>query len=1091
MFRSRRVALFVVLLWCCASSICWAQSTRGTIVGTVYDSSGAVVPQVTVTVTNLGTGEVHTCVIGVQGDYRCPGLVPGKYSIAAEAPGFQRAVVPELVLQVEQTARVNLELVVGAVSQTVQVTGAAPLLQSENVTVGTVIDNKRIVDLPLNGRNFMQLALLAPGVAPPPVGDITGGRGLTPVPLVGGARQWSMNFLLDGIEMRDFFHNTPSMTPSIDALQEFKLQMNSYSAEFGQGSAQMNIALKSGTNELHGSLFDFLRNDKFDARSFFDTGPKPPLRYNQFGFAVGGPVVRNRTFFFGNYEGLRVRSSYTAQGNFPTADQLSGNFEAGPAIYDPLTGRVDPGSPGRYIRDQFPGNRIPPNRIAERSKILRQFFAVPNAIGVRPGINFVRTLTNEANGDQFHARIDQHFSERDVLNGRYSFSQPKRFLPGMAPMQGRAFDFRAQNASLNETHVFSPTLVNELRVGFNRSKIFIGQEGAFGKNISGEVVGFTNLPNEPAMYGVPGISLTGFSFVGNNRNDPTFGISDMYQLTESLTWTRGTHSLKVGADIRRYRFYKTIGNFQRGNLEFTGQFTSLPGVAGTGSSAADFLLGFPASADMGVGSNTGDFRHTVWNFYALDDWSLTPRLTLNLGIRYELPEVINNTIGHQTVFDPNFPGGRLLIAGTNQYFARGVKGGSGPVLVKREIYDPDHNNIAPRIGLAFRPFGTGATVIRAGYGIFYDLVDSNELTLNTNNPPYFYTQNFQSDPLFPRINIQALFPDPTTPSGSITPLSLTGHQMTPYMQQWSFNLQRQVGRDLAFEAGYIGSKGTKLRLRTNANQAPLTDPLKPVPLADRIPFYNFSPLILLSGHRGSSTYHAFTFRAEKRYSAGLTFLSSYTWSKLLDDSPGPNSVTGDSSYPANSLNLRAEKGRSAADFRHLWTLSYGYELPFGPGRRFLDRPGLIAVVLGGWQINGITAVRSGHPFTVFVSGDRASIGTSSQRPNLVGNPSLPRSQRNIERWFDTEAFAIPPLYTLGNAGRNIVVSPGLINFDFSVFKNFKIREDTRVQFRSEFFNLFNHANFGVPGHIADTPLFGKITSADQGRVIQLALKVLF
>lgn len=567
--------------------------------------------------------------------------------------------------------------------------------------------------------------------------------------------------------------------------------------------------------------------------------------------------------------------------------------------------------------------------------------------------------------------------------------------------------------------------------------------------------------------------------------------------------------MKAGFDIRRTRLSQLVANNDRGTATFTGQFTSQPGVTGTGNAIADLLLGVPQSAAAAVGDQLAHNYSEMYAFYFQDDWKVSSRLTLNLGVRYEYIAPWREKLNRYTVVDPDDALGRLLIAGTAQAYVPGrgvVDTGQPPV--PKTILRPDRNNWAPRVGFAYRPLAK--TVLRGGYGIFYDVQEGNEAQFLRPNPPFFFVQNLVSDPLVPTLQLDALFPPATAgPTGVIQPFSVDPTARIPYIQQWNFNIEREIAPNLLIEVGYLGSKGTHLLRRSNFQQGPdilVRDPANPTPIRDRVRFPNFSPnLILGTDNGGSSTYHGVFAKVERRFDSGLGFLAAYTFSRTIDDTHSSSNFDNTPQNPQCRCDFRADKGLSAFHVQQRFILSYTYELPIGKGKPFLDYGGAAGKLISGWQVNGITAFQSGPPFTINTPGDNANIGVGSgssnnQRPNRVGDPlggidqGAPIQRRGVDAgtyYFNRSAFVMPPLFRLGNLGKNTLIGPGLQNWDFSVFKNTSINEKVNTQFRAEFFNVPNHPNFGVPGRILGTPTFGVITGAGAGRIIQFGLKVLF
>ncbi len=1044
----------------------FAQSAAGRLVGTVQDQQGAVLVGATVVVTNLETQLKRRTVTDHAGSYIVPELPPGWYSISVSHRGFKTATVPRVELQVNQKVRLDFTLAVGEVAESLTVQSTEVHLETETASLGQVIDEKKIEDLPLNGRNFLQLATLAAGSVP-----IQNIRTSTALAISGrilavniaGDRDDANSYLLDGVEMRQPWIGTPSLLPSTDALQEFKIQRHMFSAEFGQAARIINMSTKSGSNAIHGTVYEFIRNDKLDARNFFDA-ERPPFKRNQFGFTVGGPIVKNETFFFGNYEGLRERRTNTLIGNFPSRAHLAGDFSDLPpgAIVDPLT------------KEPFPNNRIPEERMSTVAKNYRQYIPVPNRSV--PGANFVTSPARKNDFDQFMVRVDHQFSMADSLFGRYTFFDSLLTIPGLAPLFGQRDPLKGQNLAIQETHTFGPRLINVVRFGYNRGVI-----GNFIENADrdlGSELGFKNLDNRPEDFGLPTMRIAGFSTMGQfflNQGST----SQLFQFNDVLYLSRDRHAFALGGDIRYQKFDVSATLFRQGFAIFVGAFTGHP--------TADFLLGLPIVDLYIKGASGGNLRSTSYNFFLQDDWKVTSNLTLNLGLRYEYNSPWRDTQDRQGFFDTSVPGGVIRLVRDPRDFNFNS---TSPLIthggVRPGVVDPDRNNIAPRFGFAY-DWGS-KLVIRGGYGIFYSALAANEFTFTTNMPPNTISPRLPFPPF-----LDALFPDTSDPNLSlegISPFSIDPHAQRPYVQQWDLSLQTTLGSRILLEVSYSGSKGTHLWERVNINSANLPeDPENITPIQTRRPFPHFGD-ILTANFRENSNYNALQVRVENRLSHGLTFLLSYTFSKSIDTASSGFFTTSHQ----DRTNLDAERGRSNFDVRHNFVFSHTYELPFGKGRPFLSHAtGVLGQLVSGWQINGIVSLLSGEPFSIRVDGDNAAIGGFYQpRANRLADGNLPPDQRTPERWFDTSAFATPLRGTFGNSGRNIIDGPGTALYDFSLFKNIDVGERLRVQFRAEFFNSLNRVNFDPPNNFVNAgAAFGRITSARPAREIQFGLKLIF
>lgn len=1046
-----------------------AQSFRGTIVGSVKDSTGAVLPGVEITVTNTGTGAQRTAVSGESGDYSVPLLPPGSYSVSAALSGFKTDVRSGITLNVDQVARIDMTLQVGEISERVEVVGDAPLINTESSTVGTVIENSKVVELPLNGRQFLQLNLLVPGASTPVQGSQNSTQGGSFV--VNGAREQDNNFLIDGIDNNDLAINIHTVSLSIDAIQEFKVQASTYTAEFGRsGGGQINVTTKSGTNDFNGTVFEFVRNDMFDARNFFASGTakKPKFRQNQFGGSVGGPIVRNKTFFFFNVDVTKVRQAVTQTAHVPSLLERNGDFTAsGTTVFDPSTYDA-----ATNTRQPFPGNQIPANRINPVSRnILNLFMPLPNRSD--PQQNFISAPTAPRDVEQFTIKIDHKLPGNDDLFARYTLNDDDRYnafepfgrfadVPGF----GTNTVNKQQHGGGGWIHIFSPSLINEARIGFNRFNAGIFQDRYKEQEDRNGMVGIQGAFPAPFTFGLTRMTITGFTSLGDrgwqNRWDTTWDVSDI------ISYTRGAHRFKGGFSVRPFQKNRNVTDV-RETATFTPTFSTDPrNAAATGSAFADFLLGFPVRSS--VQSLFPDafarlYQRTVnSSYYFQDDWKVSQSLTLNLGVRYELNTAIIEHRNHQSNWDPAT---NSLILATPE---------------RPNLYDTDKNNFAPRFGFAWSPFGNARTSIRGGYGIFYSTKLENQTQALAQNPPFVGTRSFTSDPNIPGIVIDSPF------SGRVAAALPTYRYIDPknypdgYMQQWSLNVGRELVPNLVTEIGYVGSKGTKLDNARDFNQARLG----PGTAASRRPFPTVSTITqYLSG--ANSNYHSFQFKTEKRMSSGLSFLSSYTWSKSIDvSSRWGNAVQ-------NSYDINAERGLSDFDVRHRWSLSYTYELPFGQGRHFLGSTNRLGqAILGGWQLSGILSLQTGNPMTAVISQDRANIGAGNQRPNLIGDPNL-KGKGTPERWFNTQAFALPAAGTFGNAGRNVIQGPPVKNMDLALTKRFPVTEGQSLQFRAEMFNFTNHPNWDRPDLTFDGRTFGRILSSNvySMRQIQFALKYYF
>ncbi len=1088
-------ALICLILNLCSLQVL-GQSTTATIRGTVYDEAGTVISGATVTATNETTGITRSGVTDGNGLYLITKLPVGTYTLAVEKEGFRHLDLTGITLQVDQIAEIDPKLSVGNISESVTVTSQAPLVNVVTPELGEVIDNKRITELPLNGRQFLQLAQLTTGVTLSPGGGFGGQLAGVNGPRLtsNGGREDQNYFTLDGVSATDPFYGTLTLSPSIDAIQEFKVQQNLYSAESGRlAGAHINIVIKSGTNNFHGSVYEFLRNDVFDARNFFDLN-KPPFRQNQYGVAVGGPVLKNRTFFFGNFEGLRIRKGITVAGSVPTAAQRRGDLSsfAGPII-DPLTGQP------------FAGNIIPESRIDRGSAEILAFLALPNSTA--PGRNLISAPSLRNNTDQFLVRIDHKVNEKNSVYGRFSFSNTDLFQPfgpltqfsattvGSVPGFGIDLTSDARNLVVNWTRTFTPALVGEFKFGYNR--VEGGQLHENSGNDFGQRNNIGNTAQTGPLSGFPRFQTGLFTDFGDTTTLIRRTTQD-YLWGGDLSWTHGHHEIKFGAEARWFMLDPILDPTSRGQFTYSGLFTR--------NNFADFLLGLPGTSRGRLGERITFHRNGGWAAYFQDNWHLTPRFTLNLGLRWEYvgsPSEKNNRLAN---FDPVTKRFILASEGGQVNTAQQIPGSqallerffsfvtSEEADLPRALYYRDLNNFAPRIGFAWDVNGNQKTVVRGGYGIFYNDATKNLLILQTSVPPFFQgivVSGVGLTPAQASIHTVLNVTPGATPGTNARDLNFRDG----YAQQWNLSVQQSLTGNMVVEARYAGAKGTKLY--SNDFSFNFAAPGDPATALARLPFPQLAPATRLASI-GNSSYNALQMRLTQRLSHGFTFTTNYTFGKSIDDdSLGQSLESGQLNQ--DPTNRRLEHARSAFDVRHNFVANFTYNLPF-------RADGGLKRIVEGWQLGGILSLQTGRPFHVNISGDRAGTGNASnQRPDVIGNPNLPESERTPERWFNTDAFVLQPRGKVGTLGRSTLEADGLRTFDFSVLKDTNITEKFKLQFRAEFFNIFNLVSFGYPnltfvpqGGInattgaknANTNL-GRIFNAQDPRIIQFGLKLLF
>ncbi len=1142
-FATSRSSLFLAVICVLLPFAAWAQKDAGGIVGTVRDPSGAIVAKAKVTVADVDRGTHLETVTNDSGEYVASPLRVGHYTVTVEHPGFKKAVTVPVSLDVQQRIALDVTLQVGQISESVEVTGSAPLLETETSELGQVVDNKRVANLPLNGRNFAQLALLTAGTAPSePGARDEGGFGFS----ANGARSLQNNFLLDGVDnnsnLPDLLNETNYVIqPSVEALEEFKVQTNAYSAEFGRGNgAIINATIKSGTNQFHGSAYEFLRNEKFDAKNFFDDPNSriAPYKQNQFGFTLGGPIVRNRTFFFVDYEGLRIRQAQTVTSFVPTDAQRAGDFSDqldltqqtgtdcnGHAtfvgeIFDARNAGVGCGVAFQYDGAGMPLNIIPQNRLDPLAVAFTRLYPEPNVNG--NGFNNLTNPVRQESRNNFDVRIDQKYTEKDYGFFRFSYEDQPSLIPGPFDNTGGDgggfFSGDEDNAyrsfATSWSHLFRSNLTNEFRLGYNRVNSQRQQINA--DKTSEELLnfpgGFPGIPNVPGNGGLPQLTFNDISQIGSPTFLPSHEVQNTYGVSDNVTWVHGNHSFKFGTDIRSEEFTIFQPAAPRGTLDFGPGLTDDPANPFSGGSGfASFLVGLSDFASINNLHNI-DYHHQVYAFYGQDDWRVTPKLTLNLGLRYELFTTIKEKHNELGTFDLS-TGSLLVPKGVNAQLTPQLAA-IVPVLATATpgLISPDTNNFAPRIGLAYQ--ATNKMVVRAGYGIFYGGDEAGPYSNPSMgfNPPFFISKNFNQpcgtasanpatvDCSLPGIpTLASGFPANSLVDPEPPPLffSLDPHLVTPYMQQWHLSTQYELPSNTVFELTYAGSRGLKQYIYLNGNQAtPNPDP--DLPFADRRPLPQLDGFVGWFRSAGRSNYNSLQARAEKRFSHGLTFLASYTWAHALDIASNADLGAQNGGDFRYFKDPQAEYGNSDFDIRHRFVFSYLYELPVGHGRRvFGDVNGVANQIIGGWQIGGITSVSSGNWFTILDDNGVAN-SDGQQRPDLIGDPRATPCVPNT--FFNTCAFADPAAGSFGNVHRNSVQGPGYQIWDFSLFKNFPISERTKLEFRAEFFNVFNHPNLqfaksgpqnSINTTTFGTPEFGFLTAARDPRQIQLALKLSF
>ncbi len=1059
-------------------SAAFAQVDTGTIAGSVRDSQGAGVASASVTFVETSTNATMKTRTDGSGDFASPPLRPGSYKVTAEAPGFKTQTRGTLVVRVQDRLRLDFEMAVGSVSENVVVTADTPTIQTDTSSLGEVVSTKEMTQLPLNGRDYIQLATLTTGVVRTSSGTNgnTGGSstgGLNSF-VANGTRGTLNNFLLDGIDNNSNDNGGVVLRTNVDAIQEFKLQTNTYSAEFGRSAgAVVNAITKSGTNSYHGNVFEFFRNSALDARDQFEdlTQKKASFKENQFGGTLGGPIVKNKLFWFGDYQGTVIRNPLNFQSKVPTLNERTGNFSdvGEPIIYDPTTGLP------------FTNNIIPPDRIDPISQAFMNLYPEPNQPAGNTR-NFVISPIEQDRIDQGDGRLDYNPSQNDQFFVRYSMSgrtdvRPAP-LPGLAnggdSFTGNGFE-DTKGASLGYTRAFTPRTINEVRVGFNYVHIRRGVPPN-GTAVPPPELQVPGVPDDARVNGLTLFSPTnGYRRVGDPRYAPTILASQERQINDVLTLVRGAHTFKLGGEIRWSQFNISQEAAPRGQFTFDGEFTQKAGVDGSGSSLADMLLGLPIRANISTVIAMGNRQH-VPALFAQDDWKVTHHLTLNLGLRYDYFSPIVEVNNRQSNFD--YATGTLIQAATNGASRSLVKGNKA--------------NFSPRIGFAFTPGSNANTVIRGAYGVFYagqEIRTAAPLQL-AYNLPFFYEPSFVSDGVTPVITVAQGFPS-LDPNQAVNPgvTSVDPDLPTPYYQSWNLAVQHALPGAISIEVAYAGSKGTHLQAVLDRNQVTVPGPGDIQPRRPYSLYGGFTSIQNL----GNSNYNSLQVKGEKHLSHGLYFLSAFTFSKAINDLP---EICCAAPFPQNSYDIPAERGPADFDQRLRWVFSFDYEIPFGGSKSKISNRAVDAL-LGGWHVGGIYTLASGFPFSPLLGTDPSNTGAQvAVRPNQIRNGNLPRDRRSKDMWFDINAYPIPDgtQYFFGNAGRNSLTGPGSNVFDGSLRKEFAITERQRLEFRTEFFNAFNHPNFAQPDNfIDDGPgVAGTITSiATPMRQIQFGLKYSF
>jgi hypothetical protein len=1076
-----------ICLWLSRAS---AQTATGVIGGSVLDSTGAMVAGAKITLLDQETNQTRTQTSNSAGLYEFRALPRGFYTLQVEMPGFKKEEIRGVQLTVAQTIQLDIKLELGQVTDAVTVEANAVQVETSGASLSQIIDEKRVRELPINGRNFMQLAFLSSGI-------VTAGRGSAtqrqanygPAFSAGGQRDNTTTVLVDGIEISGMeLNNYPYAIPSLDSVGEFRVLTSGASAEFGGNSgAFVNVVTRRGTNELHGTLFEFLRNDKLDARNFFDvTGKSAPNKRNQFGFVVTGPVVlpklyngKDKTFFMFSWEWQRQRNGAISTALVPTAEERAGDFSA------TSTPIVDP-----FTKAPFPGNRIPASRIDPVGKGLVELYPVAN--NADPARNFVNAPLRKWDFTVPSFRVDHAINSKNSLFWRTTINEPDDIGPGQALTQAFKYDAvqseRHIQHTLSDTHLFSPSVINEANIGFVRMNRIRNSADSFQRDWV-EELGIRGIPTQPLTFGAPAVTISGHPQAGFSTNNAFFQwITQSAQIVDNLSLIKGRHTMKTGGTYQRKQLNSTQWGAPNGNYAFTGVYTSPPpvGTPTRQAAIADALLGFPATYSVQTTPYEQRLRYSNAALYFQDDWRATTNLTLNLGLRWEYFGKPYDLFDRIASFD--LATGQQLLAGQNG--------------IPRNLINADLNNFGPRFGFAWRAFGRQTLVVRGAYGMFYSPPIGNDFRSRGFQDPFAFLVTRTYRPASTTSPVpEFTAADPLAGANRQTNLTRAGvdrNLRDAYVQQWNLSVQKQITTNTLWEVAYRGSKSTRLQTQLNYNEI-FPHPPQPPAFAMIFPYPNLAAVTILES-RGAANYHALTTRFERRYSKGFTFLMNYTFSKTLTDvdSSTVGVALGAGSFAPNTIrNLKDNKGPAVFDRPHQLNLSAVYETPV-----WANAPKLARFLLGGWQVSPIWTAYQG----AYLTPGNFNVQNTGARPDVLRNPNLSRGERTIDRWFDTEAIqnAVPGRF--GNSGKGIIQGSGVNNWDINFAKNFHFTERHRLQFRAELFNAFNHAQFDDPvlqplvrdatGRVLN-PNAGKVTSAsDFGfrqteRVIQFGLKYNF
>lgn len=1055
----------------CSAALALAQSTSGTLVGTVTDSSGAVVPGAKVTAINEGTGIRTETSSNQNGDYVVPNLPAGNYTIRVEFEGFRTFQAKNIELLLNRTVRTDIRLEPGGMEQSITVTAEAPVVNSDSSSIYTIVDESIVSAVPVNGRTLDQLVLMAAGNT----------SDSPSTPRLAGSQYWGGTvYTMDGTGYNDvgnggaaYSYSTALTTmPSIDSVKEMKIEANSAKAEHS-GTSAISVISKSGTNRIKGSIYEFNRNRALTAKNFFATSqPKPNFNRNEFGFTIGGPIIKNRTFYFGSYEGLRQRTSTSRLLALPPVAYRRGDYSArSAALIDPLSGLP------------FPNKQIPESRLDPRSQKILTFVPAPN-YGTT-GNNYLNTIGNVFDVNRYTLKIDHQLNTRHSLafSGNYSKGDPYFVTRGTPATYGNWENggYITKNAAITHKATIGAKNVNEFRYSyFVHNSIRLGQNKDFDPSTI-----FPGLYKPLPVGGLPNISMTGYAAIGDYGGG-WYAPQLTHQFTDNFTFIRGAHTFKTGGDVAFVRVSTppTSGSTSLGSFTFNHRYTT--------DSFADFLLGYPVNSVRATPTQVNLLYRTQYGLYFQDDWKVNRKLTFNIGVRYTLQTTMNERDGSYSNFD--FGSGRFVVRTKDGKLPRlaierllrtypyvtseSIGWGSSVMLT-------DWNNVGPRFGFAYMPFGNAKTVIRGAYGISHNFIPVyigiRQLSLNNN--PFFLTETWEAAVgNTPTLSFADPFPGGAgtlSPNPAIT--AVNRNLSNAYAQQWNFTIERQIVRNLGLRMTYLGNKGTRVPWYNYNRNLPLKQAAATI--QSQRPFQPWADITALDTNANSIT-HQMQTEVIRRFANGFSLQANYTWNRSIDNA---KTVGG----PQDPYAAFLDRGNSDGIRRHVVNIAGTYRLPFGAGRKLLNYRGVVDAIVGGWNLSTLTHLRSGTPFSVTMVPNLT--GWRTERADVVPGVAVYPEEQTIQKWINIEAFARPQAYTFGNSPRNGYFGPPQFKIDVSLAKDFKFLERYTLQFRADAFNLPNHPSFSAPGAAVSTPsTFGRITSTSiENRAIQFAAKILF